>query len=101
MEYVQIQQCLEHITYMIPLAEQRVQYLLDGIQTTDPQLLAAIGNVKADNGPGGKLGNFEACAAYLIPFDPVTAQRGVKRKVEHRISAVDLGKTKGATGVKV
>ena len=99
--YVRIQQCAEHITYTIPSEDQRVQYLLGGIQSNDPQLLAAIGNVKADDGPTGKLRNFEACAAYIIPFDPVTTKRGTKRKAPHEIAAMDLGTSKGETGVEV
>ena len=99
--YVRIQQCAEHITYTIPSEDQRVQYLLNGIQSNDPQLLAAIGNVKANDGPTGKLRNFEDCAAYIIPFDPVTSKRGTKRKAPHEIAAMDLGPSKGETGVEV
>ncbi len=101
--FVRMEQCAEHITYTIPSSEQQVRYLLDGIQCGDPQLLAAIGNIKADTGDDSKLTDFEATAAYIIPFDPVTLKRCLKRKsgVSYDIAAVDLGQTKGETGVEI
>jgi hypothetical protein len=102
--FVRIQQCAEHITHTIPSAEQQVRYLLDGIQSSEPQLLAALGNVRADDGENGKMSDFEATAAYIIPFDPVTTKRSQKRKLgkDYDISAVDMGITKGEqTGVEV
>jgi hypothetical protein len=103
---VRISQCAEHITYTVPSEEQRVRYLLDGIKTDNAQLLAGIGHVKADDGPTGKLQNFEDMVAYLIPFCPVNAKTDRKRKngPSYDIAAVggDLGTTKGSkTGVEV
>ena len=102
--HVRIQQCAEHITHTVPSAEQRVRYLLDGIQSNEPQLLAELGKVKADDGENGKMSDFEATAAYIIPFDPVTEKRGTKRKAgkDFAIAAIDMGITKGEqTGVEV
>ena len=66
-------------------------YLLDGIQNDDPQLQAAIARVYDDTGPlpgpglpPGKREDFELCAAYLLPKDPVVKRRS---KAEKRLAA--------------
>ena len=105
MAFVKLTRCAEHVTYTLPSAHQRVQYLLNAIKTDDAQLVAAIANVRADDQPpNGKMFDFESTANYIIPFDPVTGKRaGTKRKV-HDIAAVssDLGITRGPkTGVDI
>ena len=100
--FVSMQRCAEHIDYQLPNERTRVTYLLDAIKTNDPHLSAAIANVKADDGPAGKRSDFEACAAYLLPSDPVAQKRRSNRREDHNISGaatMDLGETRGKTGV--
>ena len=104
--YVTMQQCALHVTYQLPQAYTRVGYLLDGIQTSDPGLLAAIANIKTDDAATGKRHNFEATAAYLLPYDPVALKRSAsnnKRSYdEANISNVDaeVGGTDAGFGTK-
>ena len=95
--FVSMQRCAEHIDYQLPNERTRVTYLLDAIKTNDPHLSAAIANVKADDGPAGKRSDFEACAAYLLPSDPVAQKRRSNRREDHNISGaatMDLGETR-------
>ena len=103
MAFVQIQRCAEKITHTIPSENQRVIYLLDAIQCNDPQLQAALANVRADNQVGvGKMHNFELMAAYILPHDPVSGKRNNNKRKIHDVAAIDLGITKGPdTGVDI
>ena len=40
--------CSQHITVAIPVAAQRVEYLIDSITCSDPTLQAAIGLIRAN-----------------------------------------------------
>ena len=91
MAFVKLQRCAENVTYTLPSDSQRVQYLLDGIRTSDGRLQAAIANVLADDDPTGKLHNFESAAAYIVPHDPVASKRPGNKRKQHEIAAVDLG----------
>ena len=51
MAFVRLQRCAENIDYTVPTQRQRVEYLLESIKCTDPQLQAALANVCADDGP--------------------------------------------------
>ena len=100
--FVKLQRCAENVTYTLPSDSQRVQYLLDGIRTSDGRLQAAIANVLADDDPTGKLHNFESAAAYIVPHDPVASKRPGNKRKQHEIAAVDLGITRGPkTGVDI
>ena len=101
MAFVRIERCAEHITHTVPNDRQRVIYLLDAIKCNDPQLQAALANVRADDQPDGKMNDFEATAAYILPHDPVSGKRVSNKRKIHDIAAVDLGVTKGSTGVDV
>ena len=59
----------------------RVTYLLDAIENNDAQLQSAMDLCRNDQDPGGKMNNFEATAAFLLPHDPVATKRvsGMKR----------------------
>ena len=99
--FTRLQQCAEHVMYTLPNERQRVKYLLDGIQSDDARLLAAIGSVQDDD---AKLGDFEKAAAKIIPADPVKNKRGTgsnKRKAQElQIGAVDLQSRGSKTGVE-
>ena len=85
-----LQHCAENVTYTLPSDSQHVQYLLDGIRTSNGQLQAAIANVLANDDPTGKLHNFEGVAAYIVPHDPVALKRPGNKREQYEIAAVDL-----------
>jgi hypothetical protein len=83
-----MQQCSEHVAFQLPNEHTRVGYLLDAIQTSDAGLQAAIAMIATDDGPNGKRNDFEATAAYLLPYDPVAKKRNVTGKRGDREASV-------------
>ena len=73
--YVSMQQCAEHVDFQLPNQHYRVGFLLDGIETTDASLQAAMALVRNDEGADGKRNNFEATACCLLPHDSVAKKR--------------------------
>ena len=76
-------------------------HLLNGIKSSDAELLSAIAVIKSDDGPGGRIEQFEDTAAFLIQFDPVTRSRQKSGSIgrQHQVSGVELKKGIGRTGV--
>ena len=61
--YISMASCAQHITRQIPEEPTRVDYLLDGIVTTDAELQAAMATVRQDTRPViGARNNFERAA---------------------------------------
>ena len=78
------------IAHQLPTEFTRVGFLLDAIETTDPQLQAAMAAVKSDadhDQETGKRYDFKSTVTYLTPNDPVFRQRGTKRQSEANISS--------------
>lgn len=98
--HVSMVRCGEHVPYQLPNERTRVTHLLDAIRTSDPELQAALANIRADDSDEGKMNDFEAMAAYILPHDPVASKRSSSKRSLHEISAMDLGETKGKTGVE-
>ena len=73
--FVSLSQCAEHVPYQLPNELSRVTYLLDNIESMDPPLQAAMALVRNDNGPTGKMHDFEATASFILPHDPVAKKR--------------------------
>ena len=92
--FVSMQQCAEHIAYQLPNELTRVEYLLEGIQCSDPGLQAAMASVRMDDGVNRMRSDFEKAAAHLLPYDPVARKRtaGTKRH------AVNISDTPGIQG---
>ena len=67
-----MQQCSEHMEYQLPNEHTRLSYLLEGIQCPDPGLQAAMVSIRTNDGPDGMRNNFEAMAAHILPYDPVS-----------------------------
>jgi hypothetical protein len=86
--YVSMQQCSEHVAFQLPNEHTRVGYLLDAIQTSDAGLQAAIAMIATDDGPNGKRNDFEATAAYLLPYDPVAKKRNLAGKRGDREASI-------------
>lgn len=90
--YVSMSQCAEHVPFQLPNALTRVTYLLDAIECNDHALQASIALVKNDDGPTGKLSDFEKTASFLLPNCPVSKKRnqsGTKRSFGATVSEID------------
>ncbi len=81
--FVSMEQCAQHVAFQLPNDHTRVGFLLDGIQSSDAGLNAAIAQIKADDGPNGKRSDFEATASFLLPYDPVAKKRQSSSKRDH------------------
>jgi hypothetical protein len=76
-----------------------VKYLLDNIESSDPELNAAIALVKQDKGDNGKMNNFDACAVFIIPCCPVARKRLASNKRNGaQISMVEGSQGKNKSG---
>ena len=75
---------------------------IDSIHCNDPTLLAALANVRKDDGPDGMMNNFEKMLAYLIPCCPVARSRksSSSNNMQVQISSFEMKKGKGSTGVE-
>ena len=63
------------VDFNAPEQRRRVERMLDSIECKDAQLLAAMANVRQDNGSDGMMNNFEKAVAYLILCCPVAPNR--------------------------
>ena len=97
--YVSMEQCSQHVPFQLPNAYTRVGDLLKNIESSDPGLQAAIANINQDE--GGKRVDFEAAAAFLLPYDPVAKKRqaGTKRDLDASIGGT-TGETNSSFGKK-
>ena len=84
-----MQQCAEHVLFQLPNKHMRVGYLLEGIQSMDPRLQAAMASVKMDDGPNGMRNDFEAAAAHLLPYDPVAKKKAAMKRPVAQISSME------------
>ena len=74
--FVSMTACSQKITVQLPNEFSRVGYLLDSIECADPQLQAAMAQVRQDKTPlTGLRNNFENAVAQLLPSDPVARKR--------------------------
>ena len=99
--HISMTRCAEHVPYQLPNERTRVTHLLNGIKSSDAELLSAMAVVKSDDGPGGKMEQFEETAAYLIRFDPVSSKRqksGTASR-QHQVAGVEIKNGIGKTGV--
>ena len=87
------------VDFNSPEQRRRVERILDSIECKDAQLLAAMANVRQDNGPEGMMNNFEKAVAYLIPCCPVAPNRK-KQRMSAQISSLEMKKGKGNSGVE-
>lgn len=82
--------CAEHVDFQLPNKLTCVTYLLDAIEHNNAELQAAMALVQNDTGPTGKMSNFEATAAFLLPKDPVARKCLQAKRAIGQISSVDL-----------
>ena len=71
--FVQLEEAALHVNIQLPTSHTRVGYLLDNIQNNDPDLRAALSNIRinVDN----MRDDFEKAAAFLLPVCPYTKNR--------------------------
>ena len=101
--HISMIRCASHVPYQLPNERTRVIHLLNGIKSSDAELLSALAVVKSDDGPNGKMENFEETAAYLIQFDLVSAKRrktGASGR-QQQISSIEIKNGVGKTGVSL
>ena len=94
-----LQDCSTHITTVSIAGEpQRVEWLLDSINSQDPTLQAIIGLIRSD--VNNMRNDFEKAASALIEVDPyVRGRHSNTNKSSAQISAIDFGSGRGDSGV--
>jgi hypothetical protein len=95
--FVSMSQCAQHINYQLPNENTRVTYLLNSIECNDAPLQAAMALVRNDTGVTGKMNDFEATAAFILPHDPIAKKRSEASK---KGNAVPNHQTTTATNEK-
>jgi hypothetical protein len=78
--FVNMSQCATYVNYQLPNATSRITNLLTGIECMSPPLQAAMALVRSDQGPNGKMNDFEATASFLLPHDPIATKRHQDKK---------------------
>ena len=96
-----------HTPFQVPDGRRTCERLMNAIQTSDPQLQAAMAQVRASTDPNGPRSNFEQCVAALIPHCPVVRLRksggggkGNPNQLHGYVGAVNLKAGKGTSGVE-
>ena len=87
--YQQLLVASEYVTHQLPDSYTRVSYSLQAIQTTDPDLYAAIVNIKKDKTDEGMRHDFEAASAYLQESDPVAQRLSGQKRPAAEISMIE------------
>ena len=99
--FVSMQQCAEHVSFQLLNEHMKVGYLLEGIQSMDPGLQAAMASVKMDDGLNGMQNDFEAAAAHLLPYDPVAKKNAAMKRPVAQISSVEeVAEVSGTAAMK-
>ena len=70
-----------HTPFQVPDGRRTCERLMNAIQTSDPQLQAAMAQVRASTDPNGPRSNFEQCVAALIPH---CIEKKKKKKEQQR-----------------
>ena len=92
-----IKECKDHITVTVPDGPQRVEYLIDSINSSDTTLQATIGLIRANS--NNSRNDFETAASSLIEVDPYKRQqRHPSNKGGAQVSGVSFA-GRGNTGV--
>ena len=68
-------QCAEHVEFQLPNELKQVTYLLDAIENDDAPPQHAMTLCRNDQYPCGKMNDFEATAAFILPHDHVDTKR--------------------------
>ena len=76
----------------VPEERKFCERFIDSIYCNDPTLLAALANVRKDDGPDGMMNNFEKMLAYLIPCCPVAKSRkgSTSNNIKVQVSSFEM-----------
>jgi hypothetical protein len=98
--FVQLQEASSHVNFQLPTEFTRVGYLINNIHNSDPDLRAAIANIRLDT--NGLRINFESSVTHLLPVDPYTKH---KRSSDRNANISDANalknKSQSKTGVNL
>ena len=94
--FIQLQEASDHVNFQLPTEHSRVGYLIDTIDNPDPDLRAAIAQIRINT--NNMREDFDLAVESLLPVDPYIkhAKRGGKKGAE--ISALK-GQQDSRTGV--
>ena len=94
----QLRLAAAHVPYQLPTEFTRVGYLLDGIETCDPRLQAALSTVRADNDVTTgepKRYNFNKTVTFITPEDPVTRRLSKGKRVHADVASIGFNQSDG------
>ena len=94
--YDDLRECSTHITVPVPSDPQRVEYLIDSINSKDSTLQYSIGLVRANT--NNTRNNSEGAANILIETDPYRRPTRTNTR-DANVSAIDFSAGRGNTGV--
>ena len=103
--FVNLTEADTHVNYQLPNDRTRTTQFLNSLNSTDPELIAAIVDIKKDD-PGMRE-NFEETIAFLAPCDLVACKRSNSKQPSAEISGAtaNIGNLKdgkfGTTGVEL
>ena len=88
-KFQQLEEAATHIQFQVPAAHTRVGYLLEGIESDDAGLQAALAQVRNDH--NGSRSDFEKAVQLLLPMCPYAKLQAAKdqTKVSFNISATE------------
>ena len=98
--YIQLNEAAIHVNFQLPNEHSRVDYLIDNITNTDPDLRAAIAAIRANTNNMGN--DFEATVTFLLPVCPYTKHsrnRNNNNGTAVISDATLIGKSSSKTGV--
>ena len=94
--YDDLREFSTHITVPVPSDTQRVEYLIDSINSKDSTLQASIGLVCANT--NNMRNDFEGAANILVEIDPYCRSTRTNTR-DVNVSAIDFSAGRGNTGV--
>ena len=95
--FIALQEAKQHVNFQLPTEHSRVGFLLENISNSDPDLRAALANIRAD--VNNMRDDFELSVQFLLPVCPYSKNRKNNR-TQAQISDVTLSaKQQSNTGV--
>lgn len=98
--FISLEEAALHINFQLPTEHTRVGYLLDNITSVDPDLRAALANVRANT--NNMRNDFEAMVSYILPVCPYAKHRSKNNNNNRDAEISDAtlqGKHHSKTGV--
>ena len=98
--YIALQECQLHVNFQLPTEHTRVGYLLDNITSNDPDLRAALSNIRLNQ--NNMRDDFEAAVTHMLPVCPYSKHRNSSRGNDRTATISDVtlaGKSSSKTGV--